>query len=150
MRDPTRALLPLAHAIFLAHMTALVFGVSLLAWGFAPVILHRLTSNQPPRMELFAVSSFTVLSGLVYIGLAMLIWRRVAWGLRGSLWLSLILLVAILTVAMLDVGSVSLFPLLLSISSGLTAVLALVRLTDEPVMADGSTAAVPRNAPERA
>lgn len=144
MRETNRPLLPLAHAIFLAHMSALVFGVCLLAWGFTPVVLHRLTSSQPPRLELFAVSGITVLSGLAYIGLAMLIWRRLAWGLRGSVWLSLMLLVGIVAVAVLDVGSVSLFPLLLSIATGFTGVLALVRLAAEPFV---ETEAAPPPAP---
>jgi|GEM_PF-6727549 len=115
----------LRQALLSAQLSTLAFGVSLLVWGLTPVVVQRLTSRQPPTLETLAASSVALLLGSTFVGLCVLIGRGVIWAMWATVLVSLTLLTGGLCVSLLGAGTVSMFPLLLATTAGLTTAFAL-------------------------
>ncbi len=98
-----------------AQLTCLWFGLGLLIWGLAPAVVQRIVSGRTPPLETFAIGSLTCFMGLSFLGLCLLIGRRVVWALWTSLFVSLGLVLSIIGLVLLGgFGVASICPLLLS------------------------------------
>ncbi len=124
MSDPA-TVRKVRQALLLAQVSTLAFGISLLVWGLTPVIVQRLTSRQPPTLDTLAASSVALLLGSTFVGLCVLIGRGVIWAMWATVLVSLMLLTGGLCVSLLGAGTVSMFPLLLATTAGLTSAFAL-------------------------
>ncbi len=108
-----------------AQLSCLAFGAGLLTWGLAPLVIQRLISGHPPPPASFAVAAVTLLFGVVFVGLAVLIRRQVRWAPTAAFSLSLILLVATLGAAKFSGGGIhAIFTMLMATSTGVTSWLA--------------------------
>ena len=98
-----------------AQITNLVLGVALLVWGLAPAVVARLVTREAPPLATFALGALTMLLGVSFLGLSVLISRRIAWALWAALSLSVALILGNLALAWLVRDSApSVFPLLLA------------------------------------
>lgn len=110
-----------------AQWSCLALGVGLLAWGAAPVVLLHAASYDPPLLQTLLPNSLTLLLGVTFAGLSILIRRRVNWALWGSVCLSTALIASTLTASIAQQGKpLPLFPLVLASCTSLTGWLAIV------------------------
>lgn len=103
------------HAQLFAQVSCLCLGLALAAWGLAPAVMERILTGHAPSLEAIAVRSMTLLTGVAFIGLHVLIRHDVAWALWSACALSsLMLLATLLAVLLGESGAVSIFPLFLA------------------------------------
>ena len=115
------------YALRSAQWSTLALGIGLAVWGFAPLVVERLTSHCPPLFETLLVNSVTLLLGATFIGLCVLIGRGVNWALWAAVGLSTMLVASILAVSIIgEPGPLPLFPLVLASCASLTSWLAIV------------------------
>ena len=92
------------------------------AVGAVPVVIPRLAGRTPPQLEMLAVNSFTLLLGVTFLALALLIRRGTTWALHATAWLALLLLVASVSLYAFGGGPMmSLFPTLLTTGAAVTS-----------------------------
>lgn len=116
----------LRQTLWSAKISAFLFGLALLAWGLGPAVVHRIATGELPPTSMLAVSSLSLIMGLLLIALAVLIGRGPAWPLRGTLVLALAVLLGSVSLLLLGNGTgASLFPLLLALATAATSWLAL-------------------------
>lgn len=109
-----------------AQFACLAFGVSLLVWGLTPAALQRVVGRDPAVYQTFAANSVTVLLGLTFVGLYLLMRRGRTWALWATVLTSLGLLTGGLCVSLLAGGAtVSMCGLLLATTAGLTSAFAI-------------------------
>jgi zinc transporter ZupT len=98
-----------------AQITCLVLGMALLVWGLAPAVVARIVTREAPALTTFALGALTMLLGVSFLGLSVLISRRTIWALWAALGLSVALILGNLALAWLVCDSApSVFPLLLA------------------------------------
>lgn len=115
------------YVVRCARWSCLALGVGLLAWGVTPLIVERLTSYDPPLLETLLINSVTLLLGVTFIGLFVLIGRGVNWALWACVCLSTVLIASTLAVSLAGrSGPLPLFPLVLASCASLTGWLAIV------------------------
>ncbi len=116
----------LREALRWAQLSALVLGVGLLAWGLAPLIIQRIHTSRAPAMHEWASSGFTLLLGLLFIGLWRLIRNNVGWALWTAAVVSVALLLCAFALTRTDHSSLpALAPIVLATATALTNWLAL-------------------------
>lgn len=125
-----------------AQVASLVFGIALLLWGVAPAVVQRVVSGRPPTAATFAASGLTIILGLAFLALGVLIGRTVVWAIWTSLVLGCaVLLLGLATALFGSVSAVSLFPMLLAACVAGTCWIALdVRRGYKPVTQAGEAA----------
>ncbi|MEW6197536.1 MAG: hypothetical protein AB1601_02560 [Planctomycetota bacterium] len=126
MSDDSNAVRKARQAQRSAQFACLAFGVSLLVWGLTPPVLQRVVGRDPAVLRTFAANSLTVLLGLTFIGLYLLIRRGRTWALWATVLTSLGLLTGGLCVSLLTgAATVSMCGLLLATTAGLTSAFAI-------------------------
>ena len=109
-----------------AQASCLVFGLGLVVWGLAPALVQRFSTGTTPTLDSLAAGSLSMLVGLGFIALAVLISRQLHWALWAALLASAALLVGGLAVtAILRSGGLAMFPVLFAGCTGLTSWLAI-------------------------
>ena len=110
-----------------AQWSCWALGAGLLVWGTTPLVVQRVASYDPPLLETLLVNSWTLLLGATFVGLSVLIGRRVNWALWGSVCLSTVLIASTMAVSIAKQGRpLPLFPLVLASCTSLTGWLAVV------------------------
>jgi hypothetical protein len=110
------------EAHVLAQVSCLMLGLGMLLWGLAPVVIPRLAGRTPPQLEMLALNSFTLLLGVTFLALSLLIRRGTTWALHATAWLALVLLVVSVSLYAFGGGPVmSLFPTLLTTGAAVTS-----------------------------
>jgi hypothetical protein len=109
-----------------AKLSAILFGLALLAYGAAPAVTFRLTTGGVPPIEMLTVGSLTFAVGFLLIILAFPVGR----GTPGALWLTLLVSAGLLagTITMTFIAgpkATAIFPALMAVSTGATCALAL-------------------------
>lgn len=69
----------LEHRLLFGQTSCLLFGLGLILWALAPVVVARVISGQPPSVESLALNLVSFLMAVTFIGLHLLIKRRVRW-----------------------------------------------------------------------
>ncbi|GEM_PF-7060107 len=124
--QPTRRDHTSYAALALAQLSCLAFGLGLMAWAITPLLIQRLVGRQPPQARTLAMSAIALLLGLAYLGLGLLIRRKVRWAIQACVGVSLSLLVIIAAPFLLGkVRELPAFSTLLAASTMLTGWLAL-------------------------
>ncbi len=110
------------EALVLAKVCALMLGLGMLLWGLAPMVIQRIAGRTPPAAETLAVNSLTLLLGITFLALALLVGRGVVWALHAVAWVALMLLVAAVGLYAFGGGPMmSLFPTLLTAGAAVTS-----------------------------
>ena len=110
------------EAQVLAQVSCLMLGLGMLLWGLAPVVIPRLAGRTPPQLEMLALNSFTLLLGVIFLALSLLIRRGTTWALHATAWLALLLLVVSVSLYAFGGGPMmSLFPTLLTTGAAVTS-----------------------------
>ncbi|MBL8878468.1 MAG: hypothetical protein JNG88_05040 [Phycisphaerales bacterium] len=94
--------LPVQQALMYASASCLCLGVCLLVWGLMPAVIERTVSGTIPRAETFLMGSISFLIGASYIGLCLLIQRTTRWALLAAYLLSLGIVTAWVSNALLN------------------------------------------------
>ncbi len=133
MSGSLAAAAPPSQRINLSQASCLCLGIALVMWGLAPVILDRVVTRDAPRGQALVVSSFTVLIGFVFIGLQLLIRRRIRWAMWTAFAGSLMLctLATVLAMAPLAVRP-GLFAIVLPGATTVTSWMALNEVRSKP------------------
>jgi len=76
-----------------ASLCALCFGLALLVWGLVPAVIERLVTHRPPELAALALGTVSFLLGIAYIGLHLLMRRRIVRALWTTFGLSLVVVV---------------------------------------------------------
>ena len=85
-----------------AHATCLALGIALLAWAFAPAVIERLITNEPPELSTLIMGTVAFVLGGTYVGLHLLIRRGVRWALWAGFVVSLVIATATVSISVLD------------------------------------------------
>jgi hypothetical protein len=124
--DPKRKL---RGACRTAKLSAILFGLALLAYGAAPAVTFRVTTGGMPPLETLTVGSLTLAVGFLLIILAFPVGR----GSPAALWTTLLISAVILagTITLTFVAgprATAIFPALMAASTGATSALGLEAL----------------------
>jgi hypothetical protein len=88
----------------------------MILWGFAPAIVERVVSGRTPSLDTFLVNSLLLALGSAFVGLSVLVRRRVRWALWAAFVLSALLTAAGL--ALITVKGIRLSSTFLPLISG--------------------------------
>ena len=97
-----------ASAIVMAHVTCLFLGVGMLFWGIAPAVIQRLLTGQSPSVRLLLMNGTIFVLGVAFIGMHVLVRRRVVWAIWSAFTASAFLSAAgfaMVTISKVHVGS---------------------------------------------
>ncbi len=126
MPDKPTVLRRLREARGLACLACVALGAGLLVSALTPLVLVRLVSRTAPTWSVTATVGLTLLLGLAWIGLGVLIRRGVRWALRTALCVSVLMLAGTLGMFWLSgTGEIPLFPTILAGAATLTCWLAI-------------------------
>lgn len=67
------------NSLMFAQTSCLCLGLGLALWGIAPLIAAKLLTGKLPETALLALNALVLLSGVVFIGLPVLIGQRRRW-----------------------------------------------------------------------
>lgn len=114
------------HGIVLAHSCCLCLGLGLMFWGLAPAVIERIISGEPPDLLMLGMGSASLLLGITFIGLHLLIRKGARWALWAAYLVSLGLVAMAFAITVFSATRMgSLFLLLLSSWTAFAAWLAL-------------------------
>ena len=117
------------EAFQLAQGATLCMGLGLLVWGVAPAAVQRIASRTAVDFQTLGVCSVTLLLGMTFVGLFVLIRGRIEWAMRAALWTGVFLLAGSVLMSLLGGGgTLSLFPALLAGATVFTNWLAITAL----------------------
>jgi hypothetical protein len=113
----------------LSQLSALAFGAGLLVWGLAPLLIVRVVTHAPPPTEEYAVRSLTLLVGMLFIGLVVLVHKQIRWALLAMAALSFLLVLSGVAWALFGQRStLAIFPLLLATATTVTSMSAMAAI----------------------
>jgi len=129
--DQTREL-KIRQALRLAQVACMFLGTALLLWGLAPAIVQRVVSGRTPPSATFTMGAVTMVLGVGFLTLSVLISRALIWALWATVLLAFGLVFAAVTTALVNgTGLPSLAPLLLAGGTAVTSWLAIGTLKSE-------------------
>lgn len=102
--------------ILLTHTACLCLGIGMILWGLAPTLVNWIVSGRVPDLSTFPIKDPLLALGCAFLGLSLLVRRRI----RSSLWVTF-LLSALLTaggLALITVNGIRLSSTFLPLVSG--------------------------------
>jgi len=122
------------HNILFAHASCLCLGIGMLLWGLAPALVERLITDRAPSLHAFLLNSLVFVLGLAFIGMHVLVRRRIRWAVWAAFLVSATLAAAGLALTTASGFQLSSsFLLLLSMCTCFATWLAIATLTREAI-----------------
>ena len=110
-----------SQRLVFAHASCLCLGLALIMWSVAPALIERVLTGHAPHAQTLAIGSASLLVGLTFLGLHVLIRRAVRWALWAAFGTALAIATAGVTAAMASGSSTpSLFSLILACATVVT------------------------------
>jgi Mn2+/Fe2+ NRAMP family transporter len=120
------------HSLLLAQTACLCLGTGIVLWGLAPAIVQRLLTGQPPSLATLLPAALALPLGGAFIGMCVLVRRRVRWATWTAFLLSALLAaIGLALTTLAGVRLTSSFVILLSAGTCLATWLALATLAQE-------------------
>lgn len=88
---PTPALWKPEDSLVFAQASTLLMGLGLAIWSLAPAIVERIVTGQPPTASTLLMQRAVLLLGAAFLGLCVLIRKRIRWAVWTAFGLSALL-----------------------------------------------------------